>query len=80
MTKEAYNKATKLLKQIDEMERHVLATKCQQSDFLPYPFMDTAYPYIIKCLSQTTINEFYNKYKESLALELEKLKQEVESL
>lgn len=80
MTRESYNKATKLLKQIDEMESHILATKCQQSDLLPYPFMPVAYPYITKCLLDVTISEFYNKYKESLILEFEKLKQELENL
>lgn len=80
MTKETYNKATKLLKQIDDIERHMLAIKCQQSDLLPYPFMREAYPYITKCLSDAIITEFYNKYKESLTLEFEKLKRELESL
>jgi hypothetical protein len=91
MTKETYDKATKLLKEIDEMEQHVLGTTCltnQNAMGHPnpiefpytYPFMPSAYPYMNMVLPRSDITEFYKKYKEALILKYEKLKQEFSDL
>ena len=91
MTKEAYNKATALLKEINVMENHVLGNHDQSnansllSNYsLPYPytypFRTEAYSYMNKCLPRPVITEFFNEYKKALDTEFERLKQEFTNL